>query len=39
VSGDLDVRDGTAAAGFVNVMRDLKDVTTKGGTLYVFRLP
>jgi lanthanide-dependent methanol dehydrogenase len=39
VSGDLDVRDGTAALGFVNVMRDLKDVTTKGGTLYVFRLP
>ncbi|MDF3062567.1 MAG: PQQ-dependent dehydrogenase, methanol/ethanol family [Microvirga sp.] len=39
VAGDLDVRDGTAALGFVNVMRDLKDVTTKGGTLYVFRLP
>lgn len=39
VAGDLDVRDGTAAAGFVNVMRDLKDVTTKGGMLYVFRLP
>ncbi|HEY7385882.1 MAG TPA: methanol/ethanol family PQQ-dependent dehydrogenase [Beijerinckiaceae bacterium] len=39
VSGDLDVRDGTAALGFVNAMRDLKDVTTKGGTLYVFRLP
>jgi glucose dehydrogenase len=39
VSGDLDVRDGTAALGFVNVMRDLKDVTTKGGTLYVFKLP
>jgi alcohol dehydrogenase (cytochrome c) len=39
VSGDLDVRDGTAALGFVNVMHDLKDVTTKGGTLYVFRLP
>jgi PQQ-dependent dehydrogenase (methanol/ethanol family) len=39
VSGDLDVRDGTAALGFVNAMRDLKNVTTKGGTLYVFKLP
>lgn len=39
VSGDLDVRDGTAALGFVNAMRDLKEATTKGGTLYVFRLP
>ncbi|MDB5560278.1 MAG: PQQ-dependent dehydrogenase, methanol/ethanol family [Enterovirga sp.] len=39
VAGDLDVRDGTAAKGFVNAVRDLKDVTTKGGTLYVFRLP
>jgi PQQ-dependent dehydrogenase (methanol/ethanol family) len=39
VSGDLDVRDGTAALGFVNAMRDLKDVTTKGGTLHVFKLP
>ncbi|MFL5080792.1 MAG: methanol/ethanol family PQQ-dependent dehydrogenase [Microvirga sp.] len=39
VSGDLDVRDGTAALGFVNAMRDLKDATTKGGTLHVFRLP
>jgi PQQ-dependent dehydrogenase (methanol/ethanol family) len=39
VSGDLDPRDGTAALGFVNAMRDLKNVTTKGGTLYVFRLP
>ena len=37
VSGDLDPRDGTAALGFVNAMRDLPDVTTKGGTLYVFR--
>src|SRR5436189_5618718 len=34
VSGDLDPRDGTAALGFVNAMGDLKDVTTKGGTLY-----
>ncbi len=39
VSGDLDVRDGTAALGFANAMRDLKNVTTKGGTLYVFKLP
>ncbi|MFL5200056.1 MAG: methanol/ethanol family PQQ-dependent dehydrogenase [Microvirga sp.] len=39
VAGDLDVRDGTAALGFVNAMRDLKDATTKGGTLHVFRLP
>jgi PQQ-dependent dehydrogenase (methanol/ethanol family) len=39
VAGDLDARDGTAALGFVNAMRDLKDATVKGGTLYVFRLP
>ena len=39
VSGDLDPRDSTAALGFVNAMTDLKDVTTKGGMLYVFRLP
>jgi PQQ-dependent dehydrogenase (methanol/ethanol family) len=39
VSGDLDPRDGTAALGFVNAMADLKDATTKGGALYVFRLP
>ncbi|MER9060958.1 methanol/ethanol family PQQ-dependent dehydrogenase [Mesorhizobium sp. M0698] len=39
VSGDLDPRDATAALGFVNVMKDLKDVTTPGGALYVFRLP
>ncbi|MER8424663.1 methanol/ethanol family PQQ-dependent dehydrogenase [Mesorhizobium sp. M1403] len=39
VSGDLDPRDATAAFGFVNVMKDLKDITTPGGTLYVFRLP
>jgi lanthanide-dependent methanol dehydrogenase len=39
VSGDLDRRDATAALGFVNVMTDLPDVTTKGGMLYVFRLP
>jgi len=39
VSGDLDPRDATAALGFVNAMGDLKAVTTKGGTLYAFRLP
>jgi glucose dehydrogenase len=39
VSGDLDTRDGTAAAGFVNAMKDLPDATKKGGMLYVFRLP
>ncbi|MER9586668.1 methanol/ethanol family PQQ-dependent dehydrogenase [Mesorhizobium sp. M0276] len=39
VSGDLDPRDATAALGFANAMKDLKDVTTPGGTLYVFRLP
>jgi alcohol dehydrogenase (cytochrome c) len=39
VSADLDVRDGTAALGFVNAMRELPNVTTKGGTLYVFKLP
>jgi alcohol dehydrogenase (cytochrome c) len=39
VSGDLDPRDSTAALGFVNAMADLPDVTTKGGMLYVFRLP
>ncbi|WP_159716201.1 methanol/ethanol family PQQ-dependent dehydrogenase [Geminicoccus flavidas] len=39
VAADLDVRDGTAAKGFVNAMRDFPDATTKGGTLYVFKLP
>ncbi|HEX4440599.1 MAG TPA: methanol/ethanol family PQQ-dependent dehydrogenase [Thermoanaerobaculia bacterium] len=39
VSGDLDIRDGSAALGFVNAMKDLPDVTTKGGELYVFSLP
>ena len=39
VSGDLDIRDGTAALGFVNAMKDLPDVTKKGGALYVFSLP
>jgi len=39
VSGDLDIRDGNGANGFVNVVRDLPQYTKKGGTLYVFSLP
>lgn len=39
VACDLDKRDGTAALGFVNAMKDLPDATTKGGTLNVFALP
>jgi PQQ-dependent dehydrogenase (methanol/ethanol family) len=39
VSGNLDTRDGTAAAGFANAMKDLPHVTRRGGMLYVFRLP
>jgi lanthanide-dependent methanol dehydrogenase len=39
VAGDLDPRDPTAALGFVGAMRDLPQHTTKGGTLYAFRLP
>jgi PQQ-dependent dehydrogenase (methanol/ethanol family) len=39
VAADLDPRDGSAALGFVNAMRDLKAATTKGGELYVFALP
>jgi alcohol dehydrogenase (cytochrome c) len=39
VSGQLDKRDGTSALGFVNAMKDLPDVTTPGGALYVFSLP
>jgi lanthanide-dependent methanol dehydrogenase len=39
VSGDLDPNDDTAAKGFVNAIRDLKNVTSKGGTLFVFSLP
>jgi PQQ-dependent dehydrogenase (methanol/ethanol family) len=39
VAGDLDVRDPTAALGFVNAMGDLPRATTKGGMLYVFGLP
>lgn len=39
VAGDLDPRDRTAALGFVGAMADLPEKTTKGGELYVFRLP
>jgi len=39
VSNDLDPRDTTAALGFVGAMGDLPHKSTKGGTLYVFRLP
>ena len=39
VSGNLDVRDGSAAGGFANAMKDLPHATKKGGMLYVFRLP
>jgi PQQ-dependent dehydrogenase (methanol/ethanol family) len=39
VSGGLDPRDGTAASGFVNAMKDLPQYTGKGGMLYVFSLP
>jgi lanthanide-dependent methanol dehydrogenase len=38
VSADLDPRDGTAALGFVNAMKDLPSYTRKGGHLYVFSL-
>lgn len=39
VSGGLDARDGTAALGFANAMKDLPAHTDKGGQLYVFKLP
>lgn len=39
VSGELDARDGTAALGFVNAMKDLPEHTGEGGQLYVFALP
>jgi lanthanide-dependent methanol dehydrogenase len=39
VAGALDARDGTAALGFANVMRDLPQATALGGALYVFALP
>jgi lanthanide-dependent methanol dehydrogenase len=38
VSNDLDPRDATAGNGFGGVLGDLKDVTTRGGMLYVFSL-
>jgi glucose dehydrogenase len=40
VAGGLDPRDGTAALGFVNAMRDLPQATrSKGGAIHVFALP
>jgi glucose dehydrogenase len=39
VSAMLDPRDSTGALGFVNAMKDLPQVTSRGGTLYVFALP
>jgi len=39
VAGGLDPRDGSAALGFVNAMKDLPLRTSKGGMLYVFALP
>lgn len=39
VAGNLDARDGTAALGMANAMRDLKSYTSTGGMLYVFALP
>jgi glucose dehydrogenase len=39
VSADLDPRDPTGALGMVNATKDLKQRTTKGGTVYVFALP
>lgn len=39
VAGGLDPRDGTAALGFVNAMKDLPEHTTAGGTMHVFALP
>jgi len=39
VSNELDPRDGSAARGFVNAMKDLPKYTVKGGMLHVFALP
>ncbi len=39
VSAALDPRDAPAANGFGSLLHDLPQHTTKGGTLYVFRLP
>lgn len=38
VTAELDARDSTAGAGFANAMRDLPKRSTKGGTLYVFKV-
>ena len=39
VSADLDTRDETAGNGWGSAVPDLQNVTSKGGTLYVFALP
>jgi lanthanide-dependent methanol dehydrogenase len=39
VSQDIDTRDGSAALGFANAMKDLPKHTVKGGMLHVFALP
>jgi glucose dehydrogenase len=39
VSADLDSRDQSAGLGMGHLMADLKEVTKKGGALYVFALP
>jgi alcohol dehydrogenase (cytochrome c) len=39
VSANLDTRDDSAANGWGSAMRDLKNATQAGGTLYVFALP
>ncbi|HWJ05705.1 MAG TPA: methanol/ethanol family PQQ-dependent dehydrogenase [Steroidobacteraceae bacterium] len=39
VVANLDARDETAGGGFANALKDLKQRTTAGGTLYVFALP
>jgi PQQ-dependent dehydrogenase (methanol/ethanol family) len=39
VTNDLDPRDKTAQKGFANMTGELKQITRKGGMLYVFALP
>jgi lanthanide-dependent methanol dehydrogenase len=39
VAQELDARDGTAALGFANAMKDLPQATRQGGALHVFALP
>jgi PQQ-dependent dehydrogenase (methanol/ethanol family) len=39
VSQDIDTRDGSAALGFANAMKDLPLHSVKGGKLHVFALP